>query len=99
MPFQEFERRRFRIPFRQPAGPHPVEQAGRTVVGAIPLVHAAEPLRRLCDGDVRALRNDREPVVGDYRGDFDDDIAPGIQAGHLQVDPDESGFLCHRVLQ
>ena len=40
---------------------------------------------------IGTLGDDLEFVVGDQRGDLDDDVTRRLQAGHLQVHPDEHG--------
>ena len=53
------------------------------------VVHLGQRLRRLVDHQVGALAHDLEVVVGDERGDLDDHVAVRLEAGHLEVHPDE----------
>ncbi len=36
---------------------------------------------------IRTFGDDLEVIVGDEGGDLDDDVAAGVQAGHLEVHP------------
>ena len=52
-------------------------------------IHARERLGRLVHDEVGPLGDDLQLVVGDDRGDLDDDVLGRIEAGHLEVHPDE----------
>jgi hypothetical protein len=52
-------------------------------------VHPGEHIVVLVDHEIRTLGDDHEIVVGDQRGDLDDDVGRVIEPRHLQVHPDE----------
>ena len=52
---------------------------------------AGQRLGRLVHDEVGALGHDLELVVGDDRGDLDDDVAGRVEPGHLEIHPDEHG--------
>ena len=63
----------------------PLEVCMSTTTGSMP----DERLGRLVHDEVGALGDDLELVVGDDRGDLDDDVLRRVEAGHLEVHPDE----------
>jgi len=52
-------------------------------------VHLRELVGARRDDEVGPFGDDRELVVGDERGDLDDDVPVGVEAGHLEIHPDE----------
>ncbi len=55
----------------------------------VPLVHARKRLVRLVNGEHRPVAQNYQLFVGHDRGDLDDDVRIRLEAGHLQIDPDE----------
>jgi len=89
------ERRRFRVGRGQPAVADTLQQSRAAVRRAIPLVHGAEHGIALVNRQHRTLRNHIQRGIRDDRCDLDDVIGLRIQAGHLEIDPDEVvGFQC-----
>ena len=65
------------------------EQARLGVHVADEVVHLLHGGRRLVDDEVGTFADHVEVVVGDERGDLDDDVTVRFEAGHLQVHPHE----------
>ena len=57
--------------------------------GPVPFVHRTEHGGVLVDRNYGAFRHYTERRVGDDRGDLDDAIGRGVQAGHFEIDPDQ----------
>ena len=55
----------------------------------IPVVHGFEALQRLRDRKLGTLRQNVQLRIGDQRGDFKNRIGVRIEAGHLQVNPNQ----------
>ena len=53
------------------------------------LVHLGELLLGGPDDEIGTFGDDLELVVGDERCDLDDDVAVGIESGHLEIHPDQ----------
>ena len=57
------------------------------------LIHLLEVFRRRGDDEVRALGDDLELVVRDERRDLDDHVAGRVEPGHLEIHPDQHGWM------
>jgi dUTP pyrophosphatase len=84
---QEAERRRAGLLECRARRPHRRQQAALGVHVDDELLHRRQRLRGLVHGDVGTLGHDPELVVGDERGQLEDDVAQGIEPGHLEVHP------------
>ena len=70
---------------------HSGSEARGRVLTPVPVVHGRECLVRLMNGDHRSLIQNLQVLVGDDRGDLDDVVGVGLQTGHFQIYPDQSG--------
>jgi hypothetical protein len=86
---QEIQRQRLRVFSGDPAVTDPLQQAGAAMRGPVPFIHRSERGGVLVDRDHRAFRHDTQRRVGDDRRDLDYVIGLGVQASHLEVDPDQ----------
>jgi hypothetical protein len=86
---QEIQRPHLRFLGGHPAVTNPLQQAGAAVRGAVPFIHRTKHGIVLVNRNHRPLRQWAEKRVGDDRRDFDDAISLGVQARHLEVDPDQ----------
>eukprot|EP01136_Pigoraptor_vietnamica_P000384 Opistho-1_new@25631 len=75
--------------FAHGRGLDPVDQAALAVGALVPGVHLVQGFIALVDGEHRAFDAHRQLRVGHHDGDLDDAVGVGVQAGHLQVDPDQ----------
>ena len=65
----------------------------------IPRVHTTQSGVVLMDHQYLRLSDDGQRRVGHHQRNFDDAIAVRPEAGHLHVDPDQSGcVLRHQLL-
>ena len=82
--------------------PHALEQPGRGVVPDVPVVHPCENGGIVVDGHLRPFGDDAQGAIRNERRNLQDDIDVRIEAGHLQVDPDEPAVrirFLHRPTQ
>ena len=86
---QEIQRPRLRVLGRDAAVTDPLQQTGAAVRGPVPFVHRTEHGGVLVDRNHGPFRHYTERRVGDDRRDLDDVIGLRVQAGHLEVDPDQ----------
>src|SRR5690242_9073023 len=68
-------------------------QAGAAVLVAVPAVHGFEPVQLVADRKHRPFGQNVEILVGDDGGDLQDGIGIRVEAGHLQIDPDQVVFV------
>ena len=57
-------------------------------------IHLCQFILGGMDDEVDALAQDIEVAIGDDGSDLDDDVTFGVQARHLQIDPDEAVVFC-----
>ena len=86
---QEIQRPHLSVPRGYPAVTDPLQQTGAAVRGPVPFVHRTQHRLVLVDRNHGAFRQYAERRVGDDRRDLDDAIGLGVQARHLEVDPDQ----------
>ena len=80
------------------AGFHPLHQAAAGMGAHVPVIHQGKLFIGLVYGDHRPFRENVQIGVGDQRSDLDNAIAFRIQAGHLQIDPNQVIFVsCHDI--
>ena len=67
------------------------------MVTGVPLVHAFKHGVVVMNGKRRPFGNDIQLRIRHHGGDFENDLPPDIQPGHLQVHPNEiaHGFASH----
>ena len=87
---QELDRALLGLGRRHGTRAHALEQAGVPVCLTIPVVHPLKHDFRLTDREHRPFREQIQVLVRDDRGDLDDPVTLRIEAGHLEVDPDQS---------
>ena len=61
-----------------------------TVGSGTPRIHPLEQAIRLLDRDHRPFGDNIELGIGDQGGHLDDPLPVRVEAGHLQVDPDQT---------
>jgi hypothetical protein len=86
---QEIQSPHLRVFGGKPAVTNPLQQTGAAVRSPVPFVHRTEHGVVLVDRNHGAFRHSTERRIGDDRRDFDDAIGLGVQARHLEVDPDQ----------
>ncbi len=86
---QEIQRLLLSVPRGNPAVTDPLQQTGAAVRGPVPFIHRTEHGVVLVDRNHGAFSHYAERRVGDDRRDLDDAIGLGVQARHLEVDPDQ----------
>jgi hypothetical protein len=86
---QEIQRPHLRVLGGNQAFTNPLQQTGAAVRSPVPFVHRTEHGVVLVDRNHGAFRHSTERRIGDDRRDFDDAIGLGVQARHLEVDPDQ----------
>ena len=89
MPFQKVQRSRPGFGERHRALADPVYEAGSGVVFDVPRIHARERRLGLRNRQHRPFGDKIEFAVGNDRGDFEDDVDLGVEAGHLHIHPDK----------
>ena len=93
---EELQRLRPGLLERQGRGGDGLEKPGPGVHGGDEVVHFGQLRRSGVHHQIGAFGHDRQIVVGDQTGDLDDDVAGGIQSGHLEIHPGQHGRACYR---
>ncbi|AAW75461.1 predicted GTPases [Xanthomonas oryzae pv. oryzae KACC 10331] len=91
---QECHGLRFGLRMGDLAVEHALPKTRTAVLIAVPLVHRFQGFQRMRDGQFRPLGKHVQLRIGHDGGDLDNRIAIGIQAGHFQIDPDQSVVAC-----
>jgi hypothetical protein len=88
---QEVERLFFGLLDADPAGSYSLDQPGLPVLARIPFVHTDEDAVGLANGDDRTGSDFLQVSVRHDGRNLDNPVRRRIQAGHLEVDPDQVG--------
>ena len=95
---EESHHRRLGFGLVDGGGAHTFYQAGAAMGVLVPLIHPPEHGVGLVYRDHRRLGDNVERAVGDDEADLDDAVAPGIEAGHFEVEPNQViRVLCHNL--
>src|SRR5690348_16028831 len=72
---------------------HLAPQAGFVMLVDVPAVHGFQSVDFMAYREDRAVGQHVEVLVGNHRGDLENRIVVGVEAGHLQIDPDQVFFV------
>jgi len=73
-------------------------EATAAMLASVPFIHCQQRRLGRLDGQHRTFGEDVQLCIRHHRGNLDDRIGVGLQARHLQIDPDQVVTMLHSFL-